>query len=253
MCLKIKMHTYEVLTRQAVLPKPICMTDDLYNHALPMLLQLEKEFPAMRLRLMGLRCTHLISTKKYDGSFFRPASRPASMQKQSSRDTADDGGWEVWPEEEFEEAVRQERQDEMEEIERLSQEHAETGVWESTAEWHEPFGVYKYGSEQNSPVKPQPKPDPSEETLDCPICCLPQPANDREFNAHIDHCLSKQTIKEAVAESAPTTVAKEAKVSRLTSDVPTRPRSAAGTKRKSSTASGRELESGHTQKKLFFA
>ena len=245
LCLKVKLHTYEVFTRQVVLPKAICMVDDLYNYSLPMLVSLEKEFPTMRLRLMGLRCTHLVSTKKYEGNFFRP--RP--VQKQSSTDTSAQEQWEVWPDEDFEEAARQEQRDEMDELERLSQEHDNPDKkWESTAEWHEPFGTYKYGSEQNSPIKPQPK---EQEHWNCPICMVPQPANDREFNEHIDHCLSKQTIKEAVAESIPTPP--DVGGSRSTPDAPARPRSAAGSKRKASSVSTSGLESGQRQKKLFFA
>ena len=251
LCLKIKMHTYEVSTRQVVLPKAICMADDLYNFSLPMLVSLEKEFPNMRLRLMGLRCTHLASTKKYEGNFFKP--RP--VQKHSSTETNTEGEWEVWPDDEFEEAARQEQRDEMDELERLSQEHTaggKEGKWESTAEWHEPFGTYKYGSEQSSPVKAPPlEPETKEEIWDCPICMVPQPSNDRDFNAHIDHCLSKQTIKEAIAETVPTPT--ETGGSRLTPEAPTRPRSAAGSKRKASSTNSAGLGNGQRQKKLFFA
>ncbi len=252
LCLKIKMHTYEVSTRQVVLPKAICMADDLYNYSLPMLVSLEKEFPAMRLRLMGLRCTQLVSTKKYEGNFFQPRG----VKKQSSTDTTEDG-WEVWPDEEFEEAARQERRDEMDELERLSQEQEHGAfdgppAFESTAAWHEPFGTYKYGSEKNSPIKPQPlAPVQQEEIWDCPICMVPQPANDRDFNTHIDHCLSRQTIKEAVANSVlkpPETSGRTA-----TPEVPARPKSAAGNKRKASGTNGIALEDGQRQKKLFFA
>jgi DNA polymerase kappa len=250
LCLKIKMHTYEVFTRQVVLPKAISSADDLYNYSLPMLVSLEKEFPTMRLRLMGLRCTHLVSTKKYDGNFFKP--RAVTKQQSTDSNQSVEEEWEVWPEEEFEEAARQERRDEMAEIERLSQEHVEkngaNGAWESTADWHEPFGAYKYGSEHTSPVKHAAATAvPVEvEIWDCPICSMPQAANDRDFNAHIDHCLSKQTIKEAVAASIPA-----AEVERLTPEVPSRPRSAAGTKRKAT--NGTTFESGPRQKKLFFS
>ncbi|KAL9024777.1 MAG: hypothetical protein Q9196_006265 [Gyalolechia fulgens] len=62
--LKIKLHTYEVLTRQVIPPKAVSTADDLYTYALPMFQKLEREIPGMKLRLMGLRCTHLVSTKK---------------------------------------------------------------------------------------------------------------------------------------------------------------------------------------------
>ncbi|RMZ75536.1 hypothetical protein DV738_g5431, partial [Chaetothyriales sp. CBS 135597] len=142
LCLKIKLHTYEVLTRQIQPPKAVNQADDLYSYSLPLLAKLEKEIPDLRIRLMGLRCTHLVSTKKEGGDFFK--RRPIQTA------TGQDGEWEVWPDEEFEKAARQEQQDEMDQMEQLSQE-----------------------------------------------------SNDRDFNSHLDLCLSRQTIKETVAESLP--------------------------------------------------
>ncbi|KIX00236.1 uncharacterized protein Z518_10375 [Rhinocladiella mackenziei CBS 650.93] len=213
--LKVKLHTYEVFTRQVVPPKAVHLAEDLYNYSLPMLAKLEREMPDFKIRLMGLRCTHLVSTKKDRPDFFRRRANNTS----TSEKHADEGEWEVWPDSEFEEAARRERQEEFEELERLSQEqqaqeqgHLGLGAGDetSTADWHEPFGRYKFGSEPNSPAKhgrlrneaaaTQDKGEP-ERLWDCPICQLPQPANDKEFNSHIDSCLSRQTIKEAVAEA----------------------------------------------------
>src|SRR6202020_1721916 len=69
--LKIKLHTYEVFTRQVTPPQAVHLADDLYNFALPMLKKLEQDNASFKLRLMGLRCTHLISTKKADLDFFK--------------------------------------------------------------------------------------------------------------------------------------------------------------------------------------
>lgn len=41
--LKIKLHTYEVFTRQVVLPKAIYQADDLYQYSLPILTKLQHE------------------------------------------------------------------------------------------------------------------------------------------------------------------------------------------------------------------
>lgn len=270
LCLKVKLHTYEVFTRQVIPPKAISQADDLYNYSLPMLTKLEKEIPNMRLRLMGLRCTHLLSTKKADvDSFFGNAKRAGTMNG-AKRDR--EGEWEVWPDEAFEEAARQERQAELEEVEHWSQEHQDqqdqriynadqnsdspfpgTDVPEhqqlqvqdfSTADWHEPFGRYKYGSAPNTPDKPQlSKQNSKDETWDCPICSLAQPANDKAFNEHIDLCLSKSTIRDAVAAAA--VVEEEEEEGKSL----TRPSSAAGMKRKA----GVTVESDRKQKKLFFA
>lgn len=240
--LKVKLHTYEVLTRQVVLPKAVLVADDLYNFAVPMMAKLEREIPGMRLRLMGLRCTHLISMKKSGIDFFGMQRQSSSIegkpqtQNSPSRYTHssaidEDGEWEVWPEEEFEEAARQERQDEMNEMELLSQEAA----LPSSNDLDEANRRHKHGREilpNPTPKKDaQPPVEPEEEFWNCPVCARPQPADDKAFNEHIDFCLSKQTIKEAVKE---------------TPSVPERPPSTG--KRKAVSASS-DLE---RKKRLFF-
>ena len=222
--LKAKLHTYEVLTRQTVVPKAINTAEDLYTYSLPMLTKLEREIPGMKLRLMGLRCTHLVSTKKDDVDFFGMRRLEHSSAK---RTTTDDEGWEIWPEAEaeFEEAARQERQEEMDELERLSQEqppqppsqelqpenYNESRSLRNAEDIEEANRRRKHGrevlpnpsprkggGEKSSPAKAGP------EAWACPICGLPQVAQDRAFNDHIDYCLSRQTIKEAAkAEAAP--------------------------------------------------
>ena len=207
--LKVKLHTYEVLTRQVIPPKAVNSSDDLYTYALPMLAKLEREIPGMTLRLMGLRCTHIVTTKKAGVNFFvmrRQISADGEAASPSKRTRAEDGGeWEVWPEKEFEEAARQERQDEMDELERLSQEQPPHSLSQEYIE--EANRRRKHGRE----ILPNPKKASDEELRegnvpddlwDCPICARPQPANDRDFNDHIDHCLSRQTIKEAISETS---------------------------------------------------
>jgi DNA polymerase kappa len=204
--LKVKLHTYEVLTRQVVLPKAVCLADDLYNYSVPMLSKLEKEIPGMKLRLMGLRCTHLVSTKKGGGiDFFAtsaPRKRPIQFSDKrpaSSGEASEDGEWEVWPDEEFEAAALQERQDEMNELEQLSQEHDDP-----------PLDGYMPQHKHGKETLPYPRPSQreasktsssDEELWDCPICMRPQRADDRQFNEHIDYCLSRQTIKDATKET----------------------------------------------------
>ena len=208
--LKIKLHTYEVLTRQVIPPKAVSTADDLYTYSLPMLAKLEREIPGMTLRLMGLRCTHIVSTKKSETDFFgirRQDSADGASTSSGKRNSAGDKGeWEVWPEEEFEAAARQELQDEMNELERLSQER----IWDSPTQEdiEEANRRRKHGRE----ILPNPKKSsegnrqeetPRDHLWDCPICARPQPANDRDFNDHIDHCLSRQTIKDAIRETSP--------------------------------------------------
>ena len=202
--LKIKCHTYEVLTRQVAPPKAVNTADDLYRYALPMLAKLEKEIPGMRLRLMGLRCTHLVSTKRAGADFFGLRRPVSSDDEKSDAKTngvlIDNDGFEVWPEEEFEEAARQERREDMEELERLSQEEAieEANRRHKSGREILPNPIKEAGRDAESKV--------AEEYWDCPICARPQVPNDKTFNDHIDHCLSRQTIKEAVKDTpqAPT-------------------------------------------------
>lgn len=245
--LKIKLHTYEVLTRQTVLPKAINIAEDLYTYSLPMLTKLEREIPSMKLRLMGLRCTHLVSTKKDEVDFFGMRRLERTPIKRAN---TDEEGWEVWPEAEFEEAARQERQEEMDEMERLSQEQQQHGFdseprsLRCAEDIEEANRRRKHGRE----ILPNPKKGDSEksspakggasEAWACPICGLPQPAQDREFNDHIDYCLSRQTIKEAAKAS--TSPVEQALGSSGGQE-------SRGSKRKVSTMNGNEA-----RKKLFF-
>lgn len=197
LCLKVKLHTYEVFTRQVIPPKAVYLADDLYKYSVPMLTKLEQEFPGMKLRLMGLRCTHLISMKKPDTmAFFGFKTRPTEAVDGSGSSDAgkrkadalgnDIGQWETWPDEMlFEDAERQEREDAFNELETLSQ--------EINKRRH-------HGKE----IVPNPKSvaTPEEEWWDCPICSRPQAINEKEFNEHIDLCLSRQTIRDAVQETA---------------------------------------------------
>jgi DNA polymerase kappa len=229
--LKVKLHTYEVLTRQTVPPFAVFKADDLYRFALPMLTKLEKDIPNMRLRLMGLRCTGLVSTQKTDVDFF-------GMRRHSSNDDAatttdkmpnvDEDGWEVWPEAEFEEAARQERQQEFEELERLSQEQAQ---------------------EQREDGQSEPK--PKEQFWDCPICRRPQPADDRSLNEHIDLCLSRQTIRDVVRDTTNLDVS-QSESAELGSGIK-RPLSASGKKRGRPRHDSRPQIERNVKRKAFFS
>jgi DNA polymerase kappa len=184
LCLKVKLHTFEVLTRQIVPPKAVYLADDLYNYSLPMLAKLEQEIPGMRLRLMGLRCTHLVSTKKPDTrSFF--GLRP---QKTESATLADETNN---PEGSRECAER--------ESEEWLEKDASPGP-DKEPDMASP--QRRHGKE----IVPNPTRDgpaePHEELWDCPICARPQPADERLFNDHIDLCLSRQTIRDTVQQDA---------------------------------------------------
>lgn len=189
--LKIKLHTYEVFTRQTALSKTIHLADDLYRYALPMLTKLEKDFQPMRLRLMGLRMTHLVNMKKGGIDFFGINKRPG-WSVSADCPKPNDEEWEVWPEEEFERAALQERQDEMNEVEKLSQDVMGADGTDTSSGGRPP-------AEER--ITPEPRPEEGQ-FWDCPVCGLAQLANDAAFNSHIDFCLSKEKIKEAVKDTA---------------------------------------------------
>ena len=246
--LKVKFHTYEVFTRQVAPPKAVCSADDLYNYSLPMLSKLEKENPNMKLRLMGLRVTHLVSTKKGIKSDFFGASAKVAKLDASGKNVADDAEWEVWPEEEFEAQARREREDDIAELERLSQEQSDDhGVEleaELEAEFHPPFGRYKTPSPQRTNRMIQHS-DSDEQSWLCPICGKMQPADDRMFNDHVDFCLSRQTIKEAVARTEEV----QADDQKMTHG---RPTSTLGKRKLDNGRTGRDMED-IRQRRLFFA
>lgn len=192
LCLKVKLHTFEVFTRQAVVPRAIYLADDLYNYALPILAKIEQEMPGMKLRLMGLRCTHLVSMKKPDTMAFFGFRRKTDSDDQSDstlkRKATDDEGWEQWPEDTF---------NDDEDDEAPASEDASDEVDSSQFRRH---------GKEIAPNPTQNNPPPEEEWWDCPICGRPQATNERLFNEHIDLCLSRQTIRDAVQADGPSIV-----------------------------------------------
>lgn len=196
--LKIKLHTYEVLTRQVIPPKAVSTADDLYTYSLPMMAKLEREIPGMKLRLMGLRCTHLVSTKKSGIDFFGTRGQASCSASAPPKTSDDQGEWEVWPEEEFEEAARQERDDEMNEVEKLSQE--EPGRQDRIDVNDNPEETPP--SSPPLPADAAENPEEGGKPWSCPICARPQPAHDKDFNTHVDFCLSRQTIRDAIDQNS---------------------------------------------------
>lgn len=209
--LKIKLHTYEVFTRQIQPPKAVYTADDLYSFSLPMLTKLEREIPGMKLRLMGLRCTHLISIKKGEVDFFGRSRQQPALSRDAWEDSAakaafDEEGWQIWPDEEFEDAARQERQEEADEMERLSQEltaHSPDEAQPDYRRYENGFAwrsVLEAEQRAKAEIEASKKPAIAEQWL-CPICSVPQTTDERAFNEHIDGCLSRQTIKDIVKTS----------------------------------------------------
>ncbi|KAE8557509.1 hypothetical protein EYB25_002216 [Talaromyces marneffei] len=250
--LKIKLHTFEVYARQVAPPKAVWLADDLYTYSLPILAKLQKEIPNMRLRLLGLRCTHLVSTKKAGLDFFGFQAVPKPLlDPTASTEGAEDaevaaapegtpnkqphiGDVQSTTEQEFEDAARQEREEDMEVLEQLSQEDANNSV--PSPPYHEttPIKVPESGIRQH---------------WTCPICSRPQVADDRRFNEHVDYCLSRETIKEAVQTSASSSMACESEPAPRH----TRDPSNAWNKEQYSKKRKTNIETDPRQKRLFFS
>ncbi|KAJ6098519.1 hypothetical protein N7467_000054 [Penicillium canescens] len=189
LALKVKLHTFEVLTRQTAPSRPVCIAKDLYTFALPMLAKLERDIPGMKLRLLGLRCSNLVSTQKVGINFFGVVTQPKPTAEPTSASTpTEKADHEIDAEEAFESAARQEIQDEMNDLETLSQETPSVSVARESEESAVP--------EQSTSETVEPPP-----MWDCPICARPQIADDRTFNEHMDFCLSRQTIREVVQDT----------------------------------------------------
>lgn len=192
--LKVKLHSYEVLNRQRALVRPIHSAEDLYNYSLPLLQALETEFKPLRLRLMGLRMTTLVSTAKSTKmqEFFKNAVVTGKRKREDN-----EGEWEVWPEEEFQQ-MKAASGEKEEDILLLSQ-HDQLD--EEVVEGEEGATVTEEAT--NSNTRPPEEAPQQEEKWSCPICVRSLPADDALFNEHVDFCLSRETIKEAARGSSP--------------------------------------------------
>lgn len=238
--LKIKLHTYEVLTRQMAPPTAVYLADDLYKYSLPMLTRLEKEIPGMTLRLMGIRLTNLVSmnSMKKEGVDFFGVSKTSTRSTPDLSRNASVGGeeWEVWPEAEFEEAARLEKLEDMNDAAALSQEYEEGLPTDANA------AFCRHGHMPNSSHARSPAAEDAEKWA-CPICGRDQAADDRAFNEHIDFCLSKQTIQDVVKET-PNDPPSQSEA-RTTSSEPKK-------KRGRPTKTGIMSEASRAKKRLFF-
>lgn len=227
MVLKVKLHSFEVLTRQTAPPRAVSVAKDLYGFALPMLAKLEKDIPELKLRLLGLRCTNLVSTKKVGIEFFGAASRPKPATESSSNATITNSTeHNIDTDEVFEQSARQERQQELDDLEQLSQEIGDSRI--------------SHDSATAAAVAAAESSEPQVQYWDCPICSRPQPADDKIFNDHVDFCLSRDTIKETVQG-----VSQEA-------EVPSSSSSSTSKTRKRKTTPSQSSSSDRRQKRLFF-
>lgn len=187
--LKVKLHSFEVHSRQRAMHRAISNAEDLYNCSLPLLQELEAEFKPLKVRLMGLRLTQLVEARETPGrldEFFRNA--PSSPAKRKRKQLIGEDGWEAWPEEELESSFLPAKDDREEGDSGQVIEVAKSGDACSTEPTRESSPRDK-GSEVD------------EARWECPVCTRSLPADDAIFNEHVDFCLSRATIREFVQES----------------------------------------------------
>lgn len=207
LCLKVKLHTFEVVTRQAVTPRAICLAADLYSFSLPILSKLEQEIPGMKIRLMGLRCTNLASTKRPDTMAFfglkrrRPDTVLAGAQVSEEMNAASETNADA----EREEPTADKIQLSGGTFQNDDPEQLEDSVFGRHGKQ-----VIANPRKQNSEVE--------DKLWECPVCLRPQQPDEKGFNDHIDLCLSRQTIRDAIQ-------GQEASKQQLTQPVSKRPRS----------------------------
>lgn len=273
--LKVKLHTYEVLTRQAVTPKTIFLADDLYNYSLPILAKLQQEIPGMKLRLLGLRCTHLVSTKKPDARAFfglRPLRTAASAgdgSPEASSSSKRKASEALEDEERESELLRSSIEEGPSASAALPVDPSDRDSGSGRPGEDEEEGGYRHHGKEILPnptekVKGKDKDKGGDEWWDCPICSRPQQADERLFNEHIDLCLSRQTIRDAVQGDHATRSLAPCKAAEMTPEMAKRPKvttavttstTTAGDKKRKgrpASASTRQPPGDPKQKKLFF-
>lgn len=224
--LKIKKHTYESLSRQRPLSKAINSADELYKFGLQML---EKEMP-LTLRLIGLRLTDLVDLS-YEGplkTFLKGSNRVLqqakdstligsvaqdSIQVKSEFSSGLEGG-------EFEDDLgfmihSQGDEDDTENIGYRSWSKAHSAANKNNLEV---LADHRKRSRSPSSVPPEipsvgskqltsdnsSTTESTEQTIDqvsCPICSNMVSGEALALNKHVDWCLSRGAIREAVQES----------------------------------------------------
>ena len=168
--LKLKRDTYEVYTRQRSLHGPCWRADDLYNFALPLL---EREMP-IRVRLLGLRLTHLTRIKRKNAAEFfgsfgievegqrkRPLEDQSDRPDASDHDTGQDEAWK--PSDDS--VLRQ---------------------------------IKRHALEPQLQGRAQAATVDRDELPRCPVCGRRIAGDEMTANKHVEHCLDTKAIRDAL-------------------------------------------------------
>jgi DNA polymerase kappa len=135
----------------------------------------------MKLRLMGLRCTHLVSTKKPDARAFF-GLQPLKAEDETSHTPSKRKA------EEMANGNAGLDDDDLFGIDARGRDDGVQALLDSAEVVNTKDRVSDLAGDSKA----------AEQWWDCPICGRPQPADERRFNDHLDSCLSRQTIRDAV-------------------------------------------------------
>ncbi|EFX01985.1 DNA-directed polymerase [Grosmannia clavigera kw1407] len=195
--LKLKLNTFEVHTRQVILSRAVYLADDLYKYASPMLSKMEQELPGISVRLLGLRCTNLTSTRKPDTLAFFGIRPPQGIGQPDSEATESEVPPDTTPR--YRESLEIGAIGPAEPLE--AEVAGRTKRDDSLAVEETPTLCYRQERTAN-PKSETGLHREQERWWNCPVCFRPQSADEKEFNDHMDACLSRRTILEAVQEHA---------------------------------------------------
>ncbi|KAL0935481.1 DNA polymerase kappa [Colletotrichum truncatum] len=188
--LKMRLRTFETCSRQIRLPKPTSSGEQLYHLAEILLRDFLQNRPGASMRLLGLRCTGLLNDKDSDITRF--------LTSQRSRTT----------------------DDKSDSPQISSDSYTDASIFQSATESTDRGGCIQLGGTAvTSPIKSVPEShdrgtkkdlgntrnadcdaaDLSSGDILCPVCHKVQPNGNVSFNQHLDFCLSRSAIREAIS------------------------------------------------------
>ncbi|KAK9234376.1 hypothetical protein V1525DRAFT_383490 [Lipomyces kononenkoae] len=210
--LKLKRATFEQISRQRPTPKPINSSSDFYRYGLQML---EKELP-ITVRLIGLRITDLVDLS-HEGPMktflkgqrrhtYRLEGEPGtSMDIPSEFKGPFEGGMGHPDDEEIGDMamiIHGSQEDDVGAVDDYRSSSKAVAARDLRQELHHP---------SEAPFMPLPESetlphstdsgDSSTASVSCPICRNQVSADDQALNRHVDWCLSRTAIREAVKET----------------------------------------------------
>ncbi|KAK9454584.1 hypothetical protein V1511DRAFT_502397 [Dipodascopsis uninucleata] len=209
--LKLKKNTYELITRTKNLSRPIYTTDDLYKYGL---LLLEKELP-VTIRLIGLRVSDLVDLTKEGPLSKKMYIKNRNNSENSSQDaikteqstTIVDVKLDEQNAEDLNVMIHSSQEIEIEREQSPNAEQSTAVILPNSKKQEIKQLKYELLSSEHIGLQQQ------RELTQCPICGNHVRSDDVILNQHIDWCLSRETIREAVSESYREPVTKRQKVS----------------------------------------